>query len=82
MRGAHYLYIQTIGVMPPVVKGSRGEHGNGTPDTNPAGQGTLKSPKLYIMLVFIRVKKCPLEDHPGAGEATEDASKIDNHVRR
>ena len=82
MRWTYDLHIQTIGIVPPVIKGCRREHGNGAPNTYPAGQGTFKSPKFYIMLVFIRIKKGLLKNYPGTSESTKDASKIYHHMRR
>src|ERR1700728_3829480 len=83
MRRTQDLHIQTIGLVPPVVKRSRCYHSRASPAAYEGAQRPVKPPDAHgANPVYRRTAEGAGEDQVGRGRAGQDAAKMDEQVRR
>ena len=82
VRWADNLDVETVSVVPPVVKGSSHEHGDASPPGEEDAERGAKSKDTDRCITELAiVAEGAVNDQPGADDSGENTTGVDGHVR-
>ena len=82
VRRAEDFDVEAVGVVPPIVEGAGGDHGDGAPGADKGAEGSAETPHGDGVIAERRILlESRGKDYVAAGEAGNDSAQVDEHVR-
>ena len=80
--GAQDLDVEAVSVVPPVVEGTRRDHRERTPDTDPRTEWTAEAPERDARIAIGDGARCErrTQDQPATREPSGRAAEVNRHV--